>query len=234
MSQLIRLVYASRSTFAPGAASQGLDPSVARILAKSRKNNAARGIVGGLLFGDGCFLQCLEGEEQVVDALYEKIRVDARHQDVTTLSRHPVEHTSFGTWSMKFAPGEVALRQLMKISGMVRFDPYAFSPEQLAVAVAHMERMDEAAPSVVAEQPDATERTGAAARKKPVSFIDTFTAEQPVAGHASRPSAGSVASAPASQESRAEPAGGGRAVYVILGVVVLAALLLWGVLSRTA
>jgi hypothetical protein len=219
MSQLIRLVYASRSTFVPGAASQGLDPSVARILAKSRKNNALQGIVGGLLFGDGCFLQCLEGPDRVVDALYEKIRVDPRHQDVTVLSRHPVERTSFGTWSMKFAPGEVALRHLMQISGMARFDPYALSPEQLAVAVAHMERVDEAAPSVLADQPEATEATGAAARKVPVSFIDTFTAQPPMA----RPTPSPV------PESN-----GGRAVYVILGVVVLAALLLWGVLSRAA
>jgi len=83
MNQLIRLVYASRSTFSPGEAHQGLDPSVARILAKSRKNNAERGIVGGLFFGDGCFLQCLEGPDEAVDRLYERIRADSRHRDVT-------------------------------------------------------------------------------------------------------------------------------------------------------
>lgn len=69
VTQLIRLVYASRSTFTPRPGQQGLDPGIARILAKSRRNNPQRQIVGALLFGDGCFLQCLEGVAAAVAAL---------------------------------------------------------------------------------------------------------------------------------------------------------------------
>lgn len=66
MNQLIRLVYASRSVAAHNATQLGLDPGVARILAKSRKNNARLDVVGGLLFGEGCFLQCFEGDVRIV------------------------------------------------------------------------------------------------------------------------------------------------------------------------
>ena len=85
MNQLIRLVYASRSVVTPSATHQGMDPAIARILAKSRKNNARLDVVGGLLFGDGYFLQCLEGDLRIVQNLYSKIENDPRHRDVTVL-----------------------------------------------------------------------------------------------------------------------------------------------------
>ena len=139
MSQLIRLVYASRSTFTRSANHQGLDPGVARILAKSRKNNTQRQIVGGLLFGDGCFLQCLEGEAQAVQALFMKIAADPRHRDVTVLSQRPIVQRSFGAWSMKYVPGEQALSALLSDWGTGRFDPYSLSPDRLAAAVSLMQ-----------------------------------------------------------------------------------------------
>jgi hypothetical protein len=135
VSQLIRLVYASRSTFTRNAQHQGLDPGVARILAKSRRNNAQRQIVGGLLFGDGCFLQCLEGDAEVVDALYAKIEADRRHSEVTVLSRSQISQRSFGAWSMKYVPGERALRNKLHAWGAARFDPYGLTAEQIMDAV---------------------------------------------------------------------------------------------------
>ena len=145
MSQLIRLVYASRSTFTRSANHQGLDPGVARILAKSRKNNTQRQIVGGLLFGDGCFLQCLEGEAQAVQSLYAKIAADTRHRDVTVLSQRPIAQRSFGAWSMKYVPGEQALSALLRDWRTGRFDPYTLSPERLAAAVSLMQDEPDAA-----------------------------------------------------------------------------------------
>ena len=145
MTSLIRLVYASRSTFTRSANHQGLDPGVARILAKSRKNNTQRQIVGGLLFGDGCFLQCLEGEAQAVQALYMKIAADPRHRDVTVLSQRPIVERSFSAWSMKYVPGEQALSTLLRSWGMGRFDPYCLSPDRLAAAVTLMQDVAEGA-----------------------------------------------------------------------------------------
>ena len=150
MSSLIRLVYASRSTFTRSANHQGLEPGVARILAKSRKNNSQRQIVGGLLFGDGCFLQCLEGEAQAVQALYLKIVADPRHRDVTVLSQRPITTRSFSAWSMKYVPGEHALSTLIRTWGMSHFDPYILSPDRLAAAVTLMQDVAEGADTLPA------------------------------------------------------------------------------------
>ncbi len=213
MSKLIRLVYSSRSTFEPGAAHQGLDPSVARILAKSRKNNAARGIVGGLLFGEGCFLQCLEGDDQAVDSLYEKIAADPRHRDVTVLSRKNIDRTSFDAWSMKYAPGEAALRRLMQSLGMSRFDPYGMSPQHIEAVVAYMEREAELAPPVQNNPADAPDRP---ARKAPVGAIDSGKTARAV------PPKGSPVAA---------KGGNGKTIKVIGTLIAVAALLAGGYLS---
>lgn len=144
MSQLIRLVYASRSTFSPSGRHQGLDAGVARILAKSRKNNGNQQIVGGLLFGDGCFLQCLEGEMKTVETLYAKIESDDRHRDVKVLSRHEIGQRSFGAWSMKYA-GDQVLTALLKDWNVTRFDPYRLTSRQIEAAVDLMrDRSDDA------------------------------------------------------------------------------------------
>ncbi len=151
MSQLIRLVYASRSTFESSAKQQALDPGVARILAKSRKNNAHLQIVGGLLFGEGYFLQCLEGEADAVQTLYNKIKVDRRHRDVTLLSKASITSRSFGAWSMKYVPGEQHLQALLQQWGLARFDPYGLSAEQTEVAVRYMQGEADAVNTLPAE-----------------------------------------------------------------------------------
>jgi len=127
MPPYIRLVYISRSTFLPGTDYQGIDPGVARILARSRKNNREADIVGGLLFGDGCFFQCLEGAPAAVDRLYAKIAADPRHTDVKLVARVPIARRSFTDWSMKFVPMEKLLRTLLASQGLTRFNPYVFT-----------------------------------------------------------------------------------------------------------
>lgn len=154
MSQLIRLVYASRSAIESSEKQQGLDPGVARILAKSRRNNARLQIAGGLLFGEGYFLQCLEGEADVVNSLYGKIAADRRHRDVTVLATTSIPVRSFGAWSMKYVPGEQRLQTLLRRWGQERFDPYRLSAEQLEVAVQFMQREVDAA-ETLPEEPSA-------------------------------------------------------------------------------
>jgi hypothetical protein len=165
MSQLIRLIYASRSTLPPEGKTQGLDLGVARILAKSRKNNRQRQIVGGLLFGDGCFLQCLEGAEEAVSTLYKKIESDPRHRDVRELSRASINERTFGDWSMKYVRGERSLSDLMRGWGMVRFDPYVLKPKQIEAAVTYLREQSDAAQLL----PD--EQQASSKREAPQSYI---------------------------------------------------------------
>lgn len=126
MSDLVQIVYISRSTFRPVAAERGIEPSVARILAQSRFNNAKRGLVGALYFGDGCFFQCLEGSADQVDRLYAALLADPRHTDLKVLSRQAIEKPTFSTWSMKYVPLDVPMKELLERQGLAGFDPYRF------------------------------------------------------------------------------------------------------------
>lgn len=126
-----QIIYISRSTFTPSALTNGIEPNVARILAKSRVNNRKNGLVGVLYFGDGCFFQCLEGKEEAVDKLYQTLLQDDRHTDIKLLSKKTVEDRSFAEWSMKFVPTEEQMNRLLLSNGYKSFNPYLFSTHMI-------------------------------------------------------------------------------------------------------
>ncbi len=132
VSDLVQIVYVSRSTFTAMPAELGIEPSVARILAQSRTNNAKRGLVGALYFGDGCFFQCLEGRTADVDRLYATLLQDTRHTDLKVLTRRPIERTSFTTWAMKYVPLDAPMKALLRDLGLPTFDPYRFDESVVA------------------------------------------------------------------------------------------------------
>jgi hypothetical protein len=72
------------------------------LLAKARINNERLGITGLLLYDDGSFLQVLEGDDRVIEALYEKIGRDKRHHRVVALLRREVPERHFAKWQMGF------------------------------------------------------------------------------------------------------------------------------------
>jgi hypothetical protein len=118
---LVRLLYASRAVDAGPEA-------IEAILAQSREFNPANGITGVLCYGNGVFLQCLEGGRDEVNELYRRIVGDARHRDVTLLQYEEILERRFGGWSM----GQVNLSksnqaQLLKYSERLELDPYALS-----------------------------------------------------------------------------------------------------------
>ncbi|WP_150909976.1 BLUF domain-containing protein [Marinobacter halotolerans] len=124
---LIRLAYASEATFNEKPAEQGVEPNVARILMTSRKNNAKTHIVGGLYYGDGCFFQYLEGEEDAVRELYDRIANDERHRNVTTLVEEPLSARTFTNWSMKYVPLSSDVQKFLDRNGMKSFQPLSFT-----------------------------------------------------------------------------------------------------------
>ena len=126
MPQLIRIIYISRSTFTATRSNAGIEPNVGRILAKSRINNRRDGLVGVLYFGDGCFFQCLEGEQAAIDALYARLQADERHKDIKLLSRESIGALSYAEWAMKYVPLEKEMTRLLKENGLSSFDPYRF------------------------------------------------------------------------------------------------------------
>ena len=78
------------------------DKHLKSLLAKCRQNNERRNITGILLYLDPFFIQILEGDKAVVEALFDTIKSDARHQKVRIIYQKPIEVRSFPNWTMGF------------------------------------------------------------------------------------------------------------------------------------
>lgn len=72
------------------------------ILKVSRENNVVSDVTGLLLYKGGNFMQALEGPDDVVLALYEKIKKDPRHKDVSIISTEQIQKRQFSAWEMAF------------------------------------------------------------------------------------------------------------------------------------
>ena len=90
---LIRIIYVSH-------AGSLLPLDLKDILATARKNNPLLGITGAMCFIDGDYLQCLEGEAEVLDVLYQKIEKDDRHAAPKLLQRSAISERVFPKWAM--------------------------------------------------------------------------------------------------------------------------------------
>ena len=118
---LVRLLYCSRTVDTSAQA-------IESILTQSRQHNAQIGITGILCYGDGIFLQCIEGGRMQVSELYGSIQHDKRHKDVALLHYEEIFERRFSGWSM----GQVNISKLnhsilLKYSEKPELDPYAVS-----------------------------------------------------------------------------------------------------------
>ena len=95
------------------------------MLNQFRKKNLSLGITGLLLYRARSFCQFLEGEEAVVTALFNQIRLDNRHANVALVYQEPIESRSFSGWSMKFEvlEGKEKFTQSVVMSGAL---PYKY------------------------------------------------------------------------------------------------------------
>ena len=92
---MIRITYISKVT----------DPlslkEIEAIGIKSSQSNKQVNITGLLVHFEKMFFQVLEGEDEVVDRLYEKIGKDPRHRGVLRLkTEHGINERFFPSWSM--------------------------------------------------------------------------------------------------------------------------------------
>ncbi|MDE2604866.1 MAG: BLUF domain-containing protein [Burkholderiales bacterium] len=118
---LVRLLYCSRAVDSSAVA-------IESILAQSRQHNAISGITGILCYGEGVFLQCIEGGRMQVSGLFGTIQADPRHKDVALLLYEEIFERRFAGWSM----GQVNATRLnqsvlLKYSELPVLDPYAVS-----------------------------------------------------------------------------------------------------------
>lgn len=114
---LVRMLYASR------AVGPQTGTVTASILAQAQVHNRAAGITGVLCQGQGLYLQVLEGERSVVNALYARLLQDRRHHDVQMLLLEEVAKRRFPDWSMAHVslPDDDAMLRMQH----PEFDPYS-------------------------------------------------------------------------------------------------------------
>ena len=77
---------------------QGLDG----LLANCRQNNFASEITGLLVSYRGIFIQYIEGDPELIDKLFARIKDDPRHHSVVELDSGFQEDRQFSNWSMAF------------------------------------------------------------------------------------------------------------------------------------
>ena len=72
------------------------------ILEQARQNNERLEITGIMIYIDGNIIQMLEGEEDKVRTVYNKILLDPRHSGVLKLLDGSLAKRNFENWSMGF------------------------------------------------------------------------------------------------------------------------------------
>ena len=90
------------------------------ILASARDHNPDHDITGMLLYREGFFIQALEGEEEAVMELYNKIQQDDRHRNILTVHKAEVDERSFGSWAMGF--NKFGHEELVELEGYEDYD----------------------------------------------------------------------------------------------------------------
>ena len=72
------------------------------ILTVARARNTERNVTGALMFNEGRFTQILEGDRKDVLEIFESIKRDTRHNQITLVSLHESFARRFPSWSMAF------------------------------------------------------------------------------------------------------------------------------------
>ena len=96
------------------------EAQLTELLAKARINNDRLDVTGMLLYDDGSFLQVLEGDAVVLEALFQTISKDERHHRVVPLLRRTIDARHFEKWKMGFAAVRSLPREMPGYSDYLR------------------------------------------------------------------------------------------------------------------
>ena len=97
---MCKIVYVLPSFITSSAARSFGHKDLESLLVEARTRNVQEKITGILLYKNGHFLQLLEGDEENVRRIYEKITHDVRHTNVTTVVENEMNERVFPSWSM--------------------------------------------------------------------------------------------------------------------------------------
>lgn len=103
-----------------------------QLLLTSRAWNTSKALTGLLIYRyaseekSGHFMQMLEGDQDQVRALFDKIKIDKRHHTVLVLDEGNIEQRMFSEWAMGFKNIDDAT--LAGLPGHARLGERTFDP----------------------------------------------------------------------------------------------------------
>lgn len=117
-----RLIYCS-------IASEEVDfNSVGGILTQAVAKNNEKGITGMLVYDGEKFLQCIEGDKNEIDELYQKLTNDFRHHTLHLIGEELDERRLFTQWNMGYLNNEKEIKKMMQtVTGHEDFSPEILS-----------------------------------------------------------------------------------------------------------
>ena len=131
-SALVQLVYVSSITISTRLKASIFD----EVEGHARDYNEQHGITGTLCYGNGHFLQCIEGKKSNVLALQKRIFADSRHKNVQVLLLQVIDQRSFADWRMRLLFLERWLwspatkKQAMQLSPFLPFAPHGWTSKR--------------------------------------------------------------------------------------------------------
>ncbi|NRD69640.1 BLUF domain-containing protein [Psychrobacter okhotskensis] len=131
-SALIQLVYVSSITLSARLKASIFD----EVEDHARDHNEQHGITGTLCYGNGHFLQCIEGKKSEVFDLQKRIFADSRHKNIEVLLLRVINQRSFVDWRMRLLFLERWLwspatkKQAAQLSPFLPFTPHGWTSER--------------------------------------------------------------------------------------------------------
>lgn len=123
---LCQLVYISRIT------STGLSsPSTLNDISETAvERNQIDNITGILCYGNGYFLQCVEGSEQALTNLKNRLLVDDRHKELKILDFSEITKRRFASWSLRSITLERWMTKEPELKKLMPFKPYEWDSKE--------------------------------------------------------------------------------------------------------
>jgi hypothetical protein len=75
---------------------------IEHLLERARERNARAGVTGLLLYGDGSFMQYIEGPPEGLQPIYDIILADPLHRQINELLNEPIAEREFADWAMAY------------------------------------------------------------------------------------------------------------------------------------
>ncbi|MGO2226074.1 MAG: BLUF domain-containing protein [Psychrobacter celer] len=125
-TDLCQLVYISRIT-STGLSSPSTLNDISEIAIERNQTDEITGI---LCYGNGYFLQCVEGSEQALTNLKNRLLTDERHKDMEILDFSAIDERRFSSWSLRSITLERWMTRDPVLKKLMPFKPYSWSVDE--------------------------------------------------------------------------------------------------------